>query len=211
METRNYSDIPSDKSSSWKQRGAVGARFNILHLQSIGLPEKYFKVNERGYLETVGLRKTTSRMIGRFKAAATNHHDGEITHGDVQRYLKIDKVPSSIVNLVDFDDEARDGAQSLTNLLLADGVPEALVAKVTGVKKSALKKSAKKTAAKVATAASPKTRSKRAARVKVKNAKVRNAPASAIEMAAILDEDEAETVDDFSNLTRAELIAILSQ
>lgn len=220
MDTRDFSNVPSEQGSSSRQRGAIGARFNILHLQEIGMPEKYFRLNERGYLVTVGLKTTTSRMIGRFKAAATNYHEGGITHGDVQRYLKIDKVPSSILTLVDFDDEARDGAQSLSSLLLGDGVPESLVAKVTGVKKSALKKSTKKTASKVATAASPKTRSKRAARVKVKSgAKVKHAPASAVEIAAILDEDDdahngiadADTVEDFSGMSRADLIAILSQ
>ena len=143
-----------------------------------------------------GSKLTTNTVARRMYAIICSDSDGQVIRGTIQKILATKVLPKSV--------RERCKLNGLVETMTVDGIAAKTIAKIAAAtpetreplkaaKKRAAKKRARRKVAKVAVSASPKTRAKRAAAVE------------------IIDDDDAETVDDFSGMTRAELIAILTQ
>ena len=125
----DYSKIDTKRRATFKQILAVSHKFNEILQAQLNIPED--------------APVTARRLFGRIKNSIIKMADGELTHGDIQKYFAMTALPADLLDAVKTDD--------LAELLKADGhKPKALKATAAKAKKSRGKKK-KAVSAKVTT------------------------------------------------------------
>lgn len=95
----DYSKIPGDRRATFKQVNSSGYILGAILQKELGIPDNS--------------PITGRRLAGRLRSAVVAHHEGNLTHGEYQRYRAMETIPASIRKRVKLDD--------LHALLTADG------------------------------------------------------------------------------------------